>query len=149
MRDIPALLHISCLQASAIPPEHALHYSDYSMNKYPFFCYLHFEMPSINLSVGSAKYWPVIEPFSAARLCIHTTPPTNSSSRTYTYTEKKTPNILHFITKLCRAAPFKRITHFKLHLNSCSFINLVHKGPELVFLSLNSSSICTQPYLSK
>lgn len=56
MRDIPALLHISCLQASAIPTEHALHYTDYSMNKYPFFCYLHFEMPSINVSEGRAEY---------------------------------------------------------------------------------------------
>lgn len=122
MRDIPALLHISCLQASAIPTEHALHYSDYSMNKYPFFCYLHFEMPSINVFVGRAEYWPVTEPHSAARLCTHTLhhPQTQVQGRIPTLTVKK--NILHF-TKLCRVAPIKMITHFKLHLKLPSFIN--------------------------
>lgn len=123
MRDIPALLHISCLQASAIPTEHALHYSDYSMNKYPFFCYLHFEMPSINVFVGRAEYWPVSEPHSAARLCTHTLhhPQTQVQGRIPTLTVKK--NILHFTTKLCRVAPIKMITHFKLHLELPSFIN--------------------------
>lgn len=123
MRDIPALLHISCLQASAIPPEHALHYSDYSMDKYPFFCYLHFEMPSINVFVGRAEYWPVTEPHSAARLCTHTLhhPQTQVQGRIPTLTVKK--NILHFTTKLCRVAPIKMITHFKLHLKLPSFIN--------------------------
>lgn len=123
MRDIPALLHISCLQASAIPTEHALHYSDYSMNKYPFFCYLHFEMPSINVFVGRAEYWPVTEPHSAARLCTHTLhhPQTQVQGRIPTLTVKKT--ILHFTTKLCRVAPIKMITHFKLHLKLPSFIN--------------------------
>lgn len=123
MRDIPALLHISCLQASAIPTEHALHYSDYSMNKYPFFCYLHFEMPSINVFVGRAEYWPVTEPHSAARLCTHTLhhPQTQVQGRISTLTVKK--NILHFTTKLCRVAPIKMITHFKLHLKLPSFIN--------------------------
>lgn len=123
MRDIPALLHISCLQASAIPTEHALHYSDYSMNKYPFFCYLHFEMPSINVFVGRAEYWPVTEPHSAARLCTHTLhhPQTQVQGRIPTLTVKK--NILHFTTKLCRVAPIKMITHFKRHLKLPSFIN--------------------------
>lgn len=123
MRDIPALLHISCLQASTIPTEHALHYSDYSMNKYPFFCYLHFEMPSINVFVGRAEYWPVTEPHSAARLCTHTLhhPQTQVQGRIPTLTVKK--NILHFTTKLCRVAPIKMITHFKLHLKLPSFIN--------------------------
>lgn len=123
MRDIPALLHISCLQASAIPTEHALHYSDYSMNKYPFFCYLHFEMPSINVFVGRAEYWPVTEPHSAARLCTHTLhhPQTQVQGRIPTLTVKK--NILHFTTKLCRVAPIKMTTHFKLHLKLPSFIN--------------------------
>lgn len=123
MRDIPALLHISCLQASAIPTEHALHYSDYSMNKYPSFCYLHFEMPSINVFVGRAEYWPVTEPHSAARLCTHTLhhPQTQVQGRIPTLTVKK--NILHFTTKLCRVAPIKMITHFKLHLKLPSFIN--------------------------
>lgn len=123
MRDIPALLHISCLQASAIPTEHALHYSDYSMNKYPFFCYLHFEMPSINVFVGRAEYWPVTEPHRAARLCTHTLhhPQTQVQGRIPTLTVKK--NILHFTTKLCRVAPIKMITHFKLHLKLPSFIN--------------------------
>lgn len=97
MRDIPALLHISCLQASAIPTEHALHYSDYSMNKYPFFYYLHFEMPSINVFVGRAEYWPVTEPHSAARLCTHTLhhPQTQVQGRIPTLTVKKKHSSLH------------------------------------------------------
>lgn len=129
MRDIPALLHISCLQASAIPPEHALHYSDYSMNKYPFFCYLHFEMPSINLSVGSAKYWPVTEPFSATRLCTHTSLPTNSSSRTYTYTVKK-KNHSPLDNKAVQSSSIQKNNSLQTPLDFTSYINFtVHIGP--------------------